>query len=124
MRLWDVASGKELRKFTGHTEAVSSVDLSLDGKWAASGGGDNSLRLWEVATGKELRKLPGPFGFVQGDCSRPTAGTSSPWSDDKTIRLWDVETGTEIRKFVGHTQDIASASFLPGSANQIVSIAT
>jgi WD40 repeat protein len=31
-RLWDAASGRDLRQFTGHTGSVSSVTFSPDGR--------------------------------------------------------------------------------------------
>jgi WD40 repeat protein len=65
--LLDTATGKEIRRFEGHTGGVWAVAFSSDGRRAVSGGGahaedgtwiwdaDSSVRLWDVATGKELR---------------------------------------------------------------------
>ena len=36
VRLWDVASGKEVRQFQGHKDAVNAVVFSADGKTLAS----------------------------------------------------------------------------------------
>jgi hypothetical protein len=57
IKLWDVASGRELRTLTGHTYAVNSVAFSADGKTLASGSGDTYLKLWRVADGAELTSL-------------------------------------------------------------------
>jgi WD40 repeat protein len=51
-KLWDIAAGRELHTFAGHTEYVSSVAFSPDGKWALSGSVDKTLKLWEVSTGQ------------------------------------------------------------------------
>ncbi len=48
LRLWDVASGKELRRFVGHTHRVWSVACSPDGRYALSGSFDRTLRLWRL----------------------------------------------------------------------------
>src|ERR1700730_13231963 len=54
LKLWEVATGKPIRAFTGQSQTVQSVAFSLDGLTALSG---SPLRLWDVATGKELRTL-------------------------------------------------------------------
>jgi WD40 repeat protein len=53
-KLWDVASGKELRTLIGHGSTVSSVAWSVDGKTLASGSFDNTIILWSAATDDEV----------------------------------------------------------------------
>jgi WD40 repeat protein len=36
-----------------HTQRVTSVAFSPDGKTLASGSGDGTIKLWDVATGKQ-----------------------------------------------------------------------
>ncbi len=40
---------------TGHTDVVTSVAFSPDGKVLASGSIDKSIKLWNVETGQEIR---------------------------------------------------------------------
>jgi WD40 repeat protein len=48
VRLWDVASGRELQQLTGHAGSVYSVAFSPNGKILASGSKDGVVRLWAV----------------------------------------------------------------------------
>ncbi len=43
LKLWDLASGKELRTFTGHSKEVTGVAISPDGRTALSGSTDKTL---------------------------------------------------------------------------------
>ena len=57
MRQWDIASGKLIRTFSGHSATVESVTYSPDGKFIASGSSDNTTRLWNAATGQEIAQF-------------------------------------------------------------------
>ncbi|RKZ93591.1 MAG: hypothetical protein DRR19_00755 [Candidatus Parabeggiatoa sp. nov. 1] len=48
LKLWDVASGTEIRTFTGHSHWVRSVAFSSDGHYALSGSNDSTLKLWRT----------------------------------------------------------------------------
>jgi uncharacterized protein (TIGR03067 family) len=48
IRLWDVAEGKQLLSFGGHTDVVVYVAMSRDGRYALSGSIDGTFRLWRL----------------------------------------------------------------------------
>jgi hypothetical protein len=70
-RLFDLRSGKLVRRFTAHLHAVNSLLFSPDAKTLATGGNDARVRLWDVATARRLgqvRFLPysRPVAFLAG----------------------------------------------------------
>jgi WD40 repeat protein len=48
VRLWEVETGQEVRRYQGHTAKVNAVAFSRDGRRFLSGGADNALRYWAV----------------------------------------------------------------------------
>jgi WD40 repeat protein len=117
VKIWDVAAGRELKRFAGHEGEINSVSFSPDGQYALSTGGqvwsnkDCVIRLWEVATGKEIRKFAGHTGAVWSAAFSPDGKQIVSGSSDRTIRLWDTATGKEIKTFSGHTGGISSVVF-------------
>jgi hypothetical protein len=54
IKLWDVASGHELRTLKGHSWTVEAVAFSPDGRTLASGDWDQTIKLWGVPSGEEV----------------------------------------------------------------------
>ncbi|MBM3216012.1 hypothetical protein FJZ36_13970, partial [Candidatus Poribacteria bacterium] len=90
VRLWDVASRREVAALEGHTGPVLSVSFSPDGRTLASGSVDKTVRLWDVASRREVASLEGHTSYVWSVSFSPDGRTLASGSYDKTVRLWDV----------------------------------
>jgi WD40 repeat protein len=88
---------------TGHTEHISVVAFSPDGKRALSGSGDNTLKLWDTEMGRAIRTLTGHTDYISGVAFSPDGKRALSGSRDDTLKLWNVETGREIHTLTGHT---------------------
>ena len=70
-RIWDPSTEQLLATLEGHAGTVSSVALSSDGRWLASGGFDGTVRLWQAPGGRLLRTMRGHTGGVRGIALSP-----------------------------------------------------
>ncbi|KDN43214.1 WD40 repeat-like protein [Tilletiaria anomala UBC 951] len=56
--LWDLASGRRIKKMWGHTATVHDLDFSSDGNLLVSGGADCTVRCWDVKGPGGRRRVP------------------------------------------------------------------
>jgi WD40 repeat protein/biotin carboxyl carrier protein len=56
IRVWSLETGdeqKDCSPMSGHTNFVTSLAVTPDGKYLVSGGNDQTIRIWDLASGKE-----------------------------------------------------------------------
>ena len=59
LRLWDVASTREVCVLHGHEDRVTAAAPSPDGRWAVSGGRDGAVHLWDLESGASVGSVQG-----------------------------------------------------------------
>jgi WD40 repeat protein len=112
--------GPLLRTFAGHTDSVSAIAMTADGKRAISASMDGTLKLWDLEQGTELRSLAGREGSVRAVAMTPDGRRAISASVDGTLKLWDLEQGTELRSLPGH-KSIVSAVAVTANCRRAVS---
>lgn len=48
MNLWDLGSGRRIKKMLGHTASIYSLAFSAESSMLVSGGADWTVRCWDV----------------------------------------------------------------------------
>jgi WD40 repeat protein len=111
LRLWDVATAKEVAALTITDGVVNSVAFTPDGKTLLSGG-SIELGMWDVPSLKErghLGKIAGGMCLALTRDGRLLACGSY----FRTVKLWDVEGRREVATLEGHRHDIFRVAFTP-----------
>jgi RNA polymerase sigma factor (sigma-70 family) len=102
LRVWDLPSGKERRRFdVPNISTTGSALLSVtpDGATALLRNADNSLRVLDSATGKERLTVPGINEGIHLTALTPDGRTLLVCYGDHTAHVWDVDAGKELRNF-------------------------
>ena len=57
VKMWDPASGRVLRSFSGHSSPVRGLAFTPDGRMLAAGASDGRVIFWDVTSGRERRRF-------------------------------------------------------------------
>jgi WD40 repeat protein len=113
-RIWDVGSGRELRRLIAN-ESTDAIALLPDGRQILTSGRaqnqrDYIVRLWDSSTGTEVRRYAGHSGRIGTIAVSPDGRQMLTGSGDKTARLWDIVTGKTLR-ILRHSKAVTSVTF-------------
>jgi RNA polymerase sigma factor (sigma-70 family) len=127
--LYEVDTGKELRRIQPVGNAAAALAFAPDSKTLAVKGFDQAIRFFDVESGKQIRELKenqgGPrgfgfFGSAPGLVFSPdgkTIATAASARDNQqlsfSIKLWDVEGGKELRQIKLDQRGVSSLTFSP-----------
>jgi WD40 repeat protein len=107
VRVWDVSTGREVRRFLGHKEAITAVAFLRDGKTLVSGSKEGGIFLWDLATGEKRR---GVFHLQEqlGDLAVSPDGKLFASAGGRFLALWEAPSGRFVRAWqVGAVQRAA-----------------
>jgi len=90
--LWEVATGKEIGRLTGHSDYVTSLVFWPDGSKLASSSGDQTIRTWDVASRTCTDVLRGHRLEVWRLALLPDNRTLVSGCKDGVVCLWDTAT--------------------------------
>ncbi len=113
VRVWDLATRRQLRRLSGHSSTVNAVAFSPDGAILASASNDRTVRLWDASTGQPLHVLQGHVYHVYALAFDPSGRLLATASWDRTVQLWDPGSGRLLRKLKGHAGPVRSVDFSP-----------
>ncbi len=80
-----------IRTLTGHSNKVTSVAFSPDGRILASGSDDHTIKLWDLQTGLQIVTLCGHESYVQSVAFSPDGKTLVSGGYDNTVKVWQVQ---------------------------------
>lgn len=116
VKIWDVATGFEIRNMTGFPSEVFDLAFSSDSQWLATTGiKDKVVDVWEVTTGRHIGTLTGHTDTIFSMAFSPDGRWLATGSMDHTVKLWGLEKGDNVNTFSGFKNGVFSVAFSPDS---------
>ncbi len=118
IRIWETETGDLKWKFGGiierliggHSDMITSIEFSPDGKYLVSGSEDKTIRVWDLKSSKEKYKFKTGVP-VKSVTYSPRGQYILAVLEDNSMQLWNVETGKCVKSLYGHWGEVESAAF-------------
>ena len=96
--LWDIASGRQLKALSGHTDDVRMLSFAAGSSRLVSISDDKLVMIWDLRSGTYQQILRGHTNdvvhlAVSRDGQRVLSG------DGKLVIMWDGQKGQELRRY-------------------------
>jgi WD40 repeat protein len=125
LRLWNVATGKPLQKWSGHERNVLSIAFSPKEELLASGSLDQTVKVWDVTPKPGLCVSPHPL-WKKKFSNRVDCVVFDRKGErlaivcrDLTARIFDAHSGRELRTY-HFSHVVSSVDFTPDNTELVI----
>ncbi|KKZ65897.1 hypothetical protein EMCG_08402 [[Emmonsia] crescens] len=129
IHVWDIRKRAITYSMLGHTDTISSLQISPDSQTLLSNSHDSTVRTWDIRpfapADRHMKTYDGaPIGLEKNLIRaswNPTGEKIAAGSGDRSVVVWDVKSGKLLYKLPGHKGTVNDVRFSPGDEPIIVS---
>ncbi|KAG5289932.1 U5 snRNP-specific protein [Histoplasma ohiense] len=129
IHVWDIRKCAITYSMVGHTDTISSLQISPDSQTLLSNSHDSTVRTWDIRpfapVDRHIKTFDGaPVGLEKNLIRaswNPTGERIAAGSGDRSVVVWDVKSGKLLYKLPGHKGTVNDVRFSPSEEPIIVS---
>ena len=107
------SDGSRVGEMPGHQTAVWAVDVSTDGKLAATAGYDGLIKVWDLQSRKLKADLKQHKGWVRSLAFSPDGSLLASAGEDGKVLLWNTQDGKAAHIVAAHKGPATAVTFSP-----------
>ena len=108
LKVFSGKDGSAIKQIKKHTDWVTAIAFSPDGKYLVSGDRSGNAYVWDTNV-RALWALTGHKGPITAiSCAGSVAATAS---EDGTVKLWNLKEGSQIKSWTAHNGGVSSVEF-------------
>ena len=111
------SDGSRVGELSGHPTAVWAVDVSSDGKLAATAGYDGLVKVWDLQSRKLKADLKQHKGWVRSLAFSPDGARLASAGEDGKVFLWNTKDGKAAVTVEAHKGPATAVAFSPDGKN-------
>lgn len=121
IHVWDLRKKAIVYSMAGHTDTVTSLQISPDSQTLLSNSHDSTVRTWDIRpfapTNRHIKTYDGaPIGLEKNLIRAswdPKGEKIAAGSGDRSVVVWDAKTGKLLYKLPGHKGTVNDVRFSP-----------
>lgn len=122
IKVWDMRKKAVAYSMAGHTDTVTSLQVSPDNQALLSNSHDGTVRTWDIRpfapADRHIKTYDGAPAGIERNLIRaswdPKGEKIAAGSGDRTVVIWEVRTGKLLNKLPGHKGTVNDVRFFPG----------
>lgn len=112
LRVFDLATGKQVKAFEGHTHHVQGVSWEHNGRTLASAGADKVVKVWDFVSGEQRKTIEGHAKELTSIHFIGYSNEALISAGDNRVRIIR-DDGNEVRSFSGMNEFVSGADITP-----------
>jgi hypothetical protein len=108
VKIFNASTGKMVCKMKKHTDWVTALCFTPDGKYLISGDRAGGMSVWDTQ-GHEIESTTAHNAGITGIACRGNFVATS--SEDGTVKFWDIMEGRQLKSWKAHPTGVRSVSF-------------
>jgi WD40 repeat protein/tRNA A-37 threonylcarbamoyl transferase component Bud32 len=115
-----LAPSRNYLTYAGHSDRVTALAWSPDGREIISSSADRSVQVWDTFTGKCRFKYRNNSAGINAVAWSPNGRTIASGGNDRAVQLWDVISKKPLLTYLGHTNYVTALAW-PSDGTRVAS---